>query len=333
MKILLVQTGFLGDNILSTPVIAGIRQIFKDCELWMLTTPAAKQLVQADPLLQGVLTYDKRKHESGITGIFRKAREIRSMGFDRAYILHRSFRTAFLIWAARIPSTVGFAKAPGAWAWGKKINRSGQHAVERNLSILSQEPAKASLPHSLRLNMPGEFRPRPEFEDLAASKAIVMVPGSAWYTKMLHWSCYREVAQYYLARGRRVVLLGAASERAIADKVGAGLELHNLVGLTDLHESMYLIKHAALLICNDSMALHMASAFKVPCVAAFCSTVPEFGFGPWQNRAVVIEKKGLECRPCGRHGHRKCPLGTETCMREINSQEVIKAANNLLLEV
>lgn len=90
------------------------------------------------------------------------------------------------------------------------------------------------------------------------------------------------------------------------------------------------VKNAKLVICNDSMALHMAFAFKIPTVAVFCATSPEFGFGPWENRAIVVEKKGLVCKPCHRHGKQICPEGTEACMKELSHMEVIYAASNLL---
>jgi heptosyltransferase-2 len=77
------------------------------------------------------------------------------------------------------------------------------------------------------------------------------------------------------------------------------------------------------------MVLHMASAFKVPTVAIFCATSPSFGFGPWKNRALVVEDEQLQCKPCSRHGTRKCPLGIETCMK-LPAERVIEAADSLL---
>ena len=72
------------------------------------------------------------------------------------------------------------------------------------------------------------------------------------------------------------------------------------------------------------MMLHLTSAFKVPCVVVFCATVPEFGFGPWQNeKAVILEDENLKCRPCGRHGTKVCKLGTNACQK-VSHLEVYK---------
>ena len=95
-------------------------------------------------------------------------------------------------------------------------------------------------------------------------------------------------------------------------------------------EALPLYQDAALVVCNDSLALHLASAFKVPNVAVFCATSPEFGFGPWENCAEVVEKKELACKPCRRHGSMKCPTGTESCMNDLGADKVISAIQNVM---
>ena len=100
MRILLVQTSFLGDTVLSTPVIAGIKQLHPQAELWMLTTPAGRELVKNDALLAGVLAYDKRGEDAGVAGLMRLAAKLRTMSFDRVYALQRSARTSLLLWWA-----------------------------------------------------------------------------------------------------------------------------------------------------------------------------------------------------------------------------------------
>ena len=111
MKILLVQTSWLGDTILSTPVIAAIKSIYPDAELYMLTTVLSAELVRRDPLLAGVLTYDKRGQDRGFSGFSRTCRRIRDLRFDRVYSLHKSYRTALLLWCSRIPMRIGFTNA------------------------------------------------------------------------------------------------------------------------------------------------------------------------------------------------------------------------------
>ncbi len=333
MKILLVQTSFLGDTILSTPVMEGLKKIYPDAELWMLTTLQASSLIKRDPLLSGVLLYDKRDKDSGLAGFLRTRRTIKSMGFDKVYSLHRSYRTAILLWLCGIPLRIGFIDAKLSFLYSQVRRRNpADHDVMRNLSLLSGELSLASLDTQLRLFTPEKKEIDEDIRNVLPQPEtyVVLVPGSVWKTKMWHWSGFHEVAEYMLEKGYGVVLLGARSDVRVNAKVGRGLDAIDLAGKTSISAAMYVIKNSKLVICNDSMALHLASAFKVPNVAIFCSTSPSFGFGPWQNNAMVIEREDLTCKPCGRHGYKKCPTGTEACMQELSTESVISAIEKLL---
>jgi heptosyltransferase-2 len=51
-----------------------------------------------------------------------------------------------------------------------------------------------------------------------------------------------------------------------------------------------------------------------PVTAFFCSTIPDFGFGPLSDDATILQtKENLSCRPCGLHGHKECPEGHFKC--------------------
>lgn len=193
MNILLVQTSFLGDTILSTPVIRGLHTLYPDARIWMMTTPLSASLVERDPLLSGVITYDKRGKESGLSGLIRMSRRIKQMRFDKVYSLHRSLRTSFLVWLTRIPERTGCHDAGISFVYNTRTKRNfNDHDVIRNLSILSQEAHEAKLESfetEMRLFAPtceeisGTLKNRlPEKGEYA-----VLVPGSVWKTKMWKW--------------------------------------------------------------------------------------------------------------------------------------------------
>ena len=332
MKILLVQTSFLGDTILSTPVIAGLKKIYPDAKIWMMTTPLSSQLVTRDPLLEGVITFDKRGTESGFKGLLRIRRKIKNINFDIVYSLHRSVRTSILLWMCNIPKRIGFKNARLNCVYHQLCERNPKdHDVIRNLSILSTGISLDLLETKLRLFAPQENDVDAEIVNRISklNKYIVMIPGSAWKTKMWHWQGYRKVAKHFLHKGFGIVLLGAPSDKSVNDKVSNGLGIYDAAGKS-ISDAMHIVKNAKLVICNDSMALHMASAFKIPNVAIFCATSPEFGFAPWENDAIVVEKKDLACKPCHRHGKQTCPNKTEACMNDLSHSEVIRATSKLL---
>ena len=124
MRILIVQTSYLGDTILSTPVIAGVHQLYPQAQLWMMTTPAATGLVARDPLLKGVIAFDKRKQAAGLTGLVRMGQYLREMRFDRIYALQRSYRTALTLLASGIPHRTGFRNAKLPFIYHTKASAS-----------------------------------------------------------------------------------------------------------------------------------------------------------------------------------------------------------------
>jgi heptosyltransferase-2 len=333
MKILIVQTSFLGDTILSTPVIGGVKQIYPDAELWIMTTPLSSQLVMRDPMIAGVIPFDKRGAERGLGGILAMAKKIRSMEFDLVYALHRSYRTSVLMWLSKIPMRIGFREAGFSFLYNQTCFRApNNHDVIRNLSILNGWGEPTDFPGEMRLFPPPASQLGDEVRALLPDDPyVVLFPGSVGKTKRWHPEGFRETALYLKAQGYGVVLLGAAEDVPANRMVADGIDVVDLGGKTSISDAIYIVSRSKLMVCNDSMSLHMASALKIPTVVIFCATTPALGFGPWRNNARVVEK-GLSCRPCRQHSRKYCPDGTLACIREVSADEVIKAINAVLEE-
>ncbi|NDC38764.1 MAG: glycosyltransferase family 9 protein, partial [Proteobacteria bacterium] len=221
------------------------------------------------------------------------------------------------------------ASARLGWLFHHRQPRTATlHDVLRNLQIVG---SPEGLPQDLRIFPPSDAEISEELraQVLERGAPVVLVPGSAWRTKMWDWRGYREVARRFLAEGRNVVLLGAPAEQPITALVAGATPVIDLGGKTSIAEVAWVISKAAVVVCNDSMALHLASAARVPAVAVFCATSPQFGFGPWRNIATVLEVDGLACKPCSRHGGDLCPTGTWACSRELSPQRVYDAAREI----
>ena len=333
-RILLVQTSYLGDTILSTPLIAGLHQLYPQAQLWLMTNPAGAELVRDDPLVHEVIVFDKRSQDRGLSGLLRMSRQLRHLAFDRAYALQRSHRTTLILRLSGIPHRTGFKNARWSFCYHVRRPRNpDQHDVQRNLTLLTAEAPRHRFQTTLRLFPPSLERIAPDLAgQIHRSRPfIILAPGSVWETKRWSWKHYRTVADCLIDRGYRVILLGAAADKPINHRVAQGLDVIDLTGRTSVAEAMTTVQHAAGMVCNDSMALHLASAFHTPCVAVFCATSPAFGFGPWQNpNAVVKELDDLACKPCARHGGRHCPTGTRACMEALGPEPVLSALMSVL---
>lgn len=341
MKILLVQTGFLGDLILSTPVLQNLKEWFPEATITVLTTPLAAPLVQYHPQVASCLVYDKRGKDSGLRGLFKVAKQLREMRFDIAISLHKSYRTALLLRFSGTPRRIGYAEARLPFLYTDLAKRTGPaHEVQRNLTILSAvapyapQANLADLKEPMHIEIPSDARE--EATRLLAPCAdrlpIGIAPGSVWATKRWTVEGYAETAKGLYEQGFAVVILGGKDDSAIAERIVelSGVPCNNLVGVCSLITSAAVISRLRLLITNDSSPLHMASACGTPLVAIFCATVPEFGYGPWHVPAEVVGVTGLHCRPCGRHGGQTCPTGTHACQKELSARDVLAATRRVI---
>lgn len=327
-RILITQLGFLGDVILSTPVIGALRKIYPDAELTFLTTKAAAPLVEKHPELKEVLSYDKRGSEKGVGGFFNLREKLKERKFSKVFSLHRSIRTSLLHKLSGIPIRYGFSEASGAFLYTKTVTRSEyKHDVLRNLAILKnigKDPLTVS--ESLRVEISSEVVAAVD-KYLPQEGFIAIAPGSVWATKRWTVQGFAAVCRVLAERKMPVVLIGGPDDFLISETIErlSGSSVVNLVGKLRLIESAAVIRRAKAVISNDSAPLHLASAFKRPTVALFCATVPGFGFGPWDTISETIGMDDLPCRPCGRHGKNYCPTGTHACQVGITPARVLEA--------
>src|SRR5262245_44514089 len=124
--LLVAQTGFLGDVVLTTPLIAELRRRVSPRSLTVLTTPQAKPLLEHHPAVDRVLVDAKRSDGRGILGLVHTARQIRRERFTLAVAPHKSLRTALLLALAGIPQRVGFRQSPGWFLYHRTAQRD-QH--------------------------------------------------------------------------------------------------------------------------------------------------------------------------------------------------------------
>ena len=153
------------------------------------------------------------------------------------------------------------------------------------------------------------------------TRLIALAPGSVWATK--RWPFYPALARS-LSATARVAVIGGKDDAPLASEIAAavGDRTIDATGQLSLLGSAELIRRCELLVTNDSSPQHLASAVGTPTVTVFGPTVPEFGFGPLAPGSRTAGVRGLDCRPCDRHGPQQCPLGHWRCMRDMEAEMV-----------
>ncbi len=338
-RLLVVQTGFLGDVVLTTPLLTTLHQHLAPASLTVLTTPQAKPLLDCHPVVTQVFVDAKRAEGRGLAGLWRMAQRLRRERFTLAVAAHKSFRTALLLMLAGIPQRIGFRQSPGWFLYHQTANRDpNRHEVERILCIMRAfglEPEDCDRTPRVIYNHDAKAKAEALLHEAGIGTTeplFVVCPGSVWATKRWTVDGFAGLVRHLEQHYGRVLLCGGPDDGPIAQMVHerSGQQSVNVVGRTDLQTFMALMDRAQVVISNDSAPMHLAVARDVPVVAIFCATTPRLGYGPYSNRAVVVEKKDLFCRPCRPHGGPSCPRGTEDCMRQVTVTDVLAGVDTLL---
>lgn len=323
-RFLVVQTSFLGDMVLTTPLLAHLAE---HGVVDVVCTPAAAGLLANHPAVREVIVYDKRGADRGVRGVLRLARRLRATRYDAACMAQGSVRSGALAALARIPIRAGFHSSAGKRFYTRRVPLvEGDHHAARLLS-LGVAVTGGRAPDVLRPRLYPGSAERQAVDALLAKTGwsggplVALAPGSVWATK--RWPAYPALARLLAPLGT-VVVIGAAGDAPLAAEITAatGPGSIDATGALSLLASAELIGRCRVLVTNDSAPEHLASAMGTPTVAVFGPTVPEFGFGPLAEHSAVAGVTGLACRPCDRHGPQKCPLGHWRCMREISPELV-----------
>jgi lipopolysaccharide heptosyltransferase II len=314
------------------PLVRAVAERWPGQPVDFLAGPAGSQMLQGHPQLRELLVFDKRNADKGLGGLYRAAARLRLKNYQRAICSHRSWRTACLLRLARIPERVGFHNASASWLYSERVYyRADLHEVERNLELVGGGPWTAPRMY------PGT-QERARAKELLAGRAnVALAPGSIWATKRWPAKHWADLVTRLLDADQACVLLGGPDDQKLCAQIAAHAQanyandvrsmprLLNLAGRTHLRESAAVLEQVSVLVSNDSAPMHLGVAAGIPVVAVFCSTVPSFGFAPRGEHDIVLEVPDLSCRPCGIHGHARCPKGHFDCGEKLSVDEVFAA--------
>lgn len=313
-KILVIQTAFLGDVVLATPVVSELKRIYPNSKISFLLKKGNESLLLEYPALDKLYILDKSKGKW--KNMFALIKEIRKQQFDLVINLHRFGSSGIIAALSGGKMKYGFKKNPFSVFYTKKFDHSineGVHEVTRNLSIIHEFGAadicRPSLyPSAIDIEFVNKFK---------SEEYITAAPASVWFTKQLEKNKWIELLR---TKSSKIYLLGAPSDFELCENIRKEVNgnVENLAGKLSLLQSAALMKDAEMNYVNDSGPMHLASAMNAPVTVFYCSTVPKFGFGPLSENYKIAEVQELTCRPCGLHGHKSCPKGHFKCSQDIN---------------
>ena len=295
MKILIIHTAFIGDIVLSTPLIQKLKDLYPKSKIDYLTLPTNQSVLYNNPNLNEIILYDKKGKDKGIKGFLRILKILKQKKYDYAVIPHRFIKSILLAKLAKISDIVGFDVATGSSLLDKKVHYDmKKHEVERLLNLVEYEgkkipvriyPAKENFVKIEKMLTISGYTGKKE------QKLILVAPGSQRPEKMWPLEKYREVIQKLKKNENYFIgITGSKSEKELPLNFEKDKNVIDFRGEISLVEFGALISKADVVVGNDSSPIHIASGFEKPFVIGiFGPGKRSLGFFPWTEKSNVIE--------------------------------------------
>lgn len=353
-----IQTAFLGDLLLTIPLLKKIKKTWPNQKLFLVCRQGFGDFFLRLQLVDQCFEIKKGDSKSYST----ISAELGKYQIDHLISPHESLRTAFFVRGLKARHKWGFKNWWSFLFYDQCISKnlswpdalrqlSLMEIVDPDLHNLSTEYCTQSQP--LKVSSQGLLPAAPEwasmncrlsvqqiaevmwpalkdrFDFLAQMERqpfVLIFPGSVWATKRWTTEGFIKLAQGLQQQGFQILLMGGPGEEGLSQLVAQKLSgAYDLTGKTKVIESAAIMLKAQLVVANDSASAHLAAVTETPVVGIFGPTVLDFGYRPWGQKVAIVENKALSCRPCGKHGHKECPLGTHECMKSIEAEQVLQA--------
>lgn len=326
-KFLIIQTAFIGDVVLATPLIEKLHAFFPDAQIDFLVRKGNENLLHDHPFLRRVLVWNKK--EGKYRSLFKMLKAIRKTKYDKVINLQRFGATGLLTAFSGAKQKIGFNKNPFSFWFDVSVQHNmhndqpSPHETVRNLSLITHFTDDSVVKPRL-YPQPHDYNTVEKYKQW---KYVCVAPASVWYTKQYPKDKWVSFIQQ-LPEELMVYLLGAPSEKQLCADIMHASNRHSiksLAGELSFLQSAALMESAVMNYVNDSAPMHFASAMNAPVTAVYCSTVPAFGYGPLSDKKYIVEvKETLNCRPCGLHGYKACPLQHFNCAYHIADEQLLE---------
>jgi heptosyltransferase II len=327
--ILVIGPNWIGDAVMSTPALANLRRGLPKARIDLLVPRYVGPLFEEHSHIDRVLTRDDREPWPALLV---RLLTLRQQRYGATVVLPNSFRSALYAWLVGSPIRVGYATDARRWLLTHPVaavnDGEPPHQVEAYLRLVGALglPVVAHLPM-----LAATIKAETEAERLWSAHGlgrdepvIGICPGAAFGSAKRWWpGRFAALADRLIAEGGlRVVFFGSAQEFALVERIRASMahEAVSLAGQDGLDSFVALAARCAVMITNDSGAMHIASAVGTPVVALFGPTDPR-RTAPMSAHATVL-RHDLPCSPCFRT---TCPYADHPCMRLIEIDEVYRA--------
>ncbi len=339
MKILVRATNWIGDAVMCIPALWAIRRRWPEAEITVLARPAVAELYAGQDFANRVMSLSGNLKNPIVAE--RESRRLRSERFDCAVLFQNAFSAAWLMWRAKIPQRIGYARDARGLLLTRAIAvpKAGDippHESYYYLELLRRAGWLDELPKveqiSLKVDagMTAQAEARICEAGARGRTRIALAPGAS-YGSAKCWlpERFAAVADALVDEfSADVILFGTSSEIEICRQIAERMRHRpvSLAGQTKMSELPALFSRCQLFLGNDSGAMHVAAAVGLRVVAVFGSTDPE-GTAPMTTQKILV-RHPVACSPCFL---RECPID-HRCMTRVSAEDVRRAAAKMIEE-
>ncbi len=337
-RILIRAANWVGDAVMSTPMIRAVRGNFPHAHISILAKPWVAPVFENSPDINKILLYEAGGRHKGISGILQLAKDLRAYDFDMAILVQNAFEAALISFLAGIPIRTGYNTdgrtflLTHAVPMSKEIKK--RHQIQYYLGILEGLGLHTfGQEMNLEISVSDRKRAAEILKNLNISddNGIIGINPGAAYGSAKRWpkdryaQLCRKLRQIH--RDMPVIVFGGPDEAELGREIcqWAGEGCFSLAGQTNLGEAMSLIARCRLFITNDSGLMHVAAALHIPQIAIFGPT--DYSTTSPADSASRMIRVPTPCSPCLKQ---ECPLKHHQCMKAINVDMVFREAEQVL---
>jgi lipopolysaccharide heptosyltransferase II len=333
-RILLCRLRFMGDVILTTPLIRQMRRLFPDAHIAYLTDERFAPLLEHNPHLNDIIPVRVSGNDNFFQTVRTTARlmsYLRRQEFDLTIDLFGNPRTALQCWitgaatrvggdfrgrrrlyTVRVPQDNKLRTAIG-FHW-KSFSALGLELGDNRTEVFLSDAERAWAKEYL--SSKGVFLNQP---------IVGFHPGATWPNKRWPAQKFGEVAKHLLREGIQIVITQGPNEREFAEAVAhsAGGASRQLIVLDvlNLRQLAAALAQLSVYVANDCGAMHLAVAVGTKTLGIFGPSQPEIWFPYPQGNGHLALVEPVDCRPCHKD---YCPLGTLACLENLQPARVAK---------
>lgn len=305
VRILVIRYRFIGDTVLAIPFLRNLRYAFPNAVIDVLVEPVSGDTLAHCPYKNELLYFAPRlkgpaKSRSKFpTTLLACARLLRSRGYDRVYILRRSFSSAILPLLAGISHRVGFATEGRRWLLQRSTPYPDKHEVECFLDVLRADGIPIVDTHNENWSDPSvDERVARRLGSNERQRIFIcaksVFPLKDWaperFAELVHWLVNERGCEIHFCDSPGNTPYYQAILAAVPKPLmHPSVDWSNELSIRDVNS---LLRRMDLAVGIDTGLLHIAASFHVPVVALFGPLEP-WRWHPWDTPHTIIRPGDL----------------------------------------